>query len=52
VTQGRDRPGAPELETACEHGAVPLVERTDPSLIEQIRQVPSNIPQSLTSICE
>lgn len=44
VTQGRDRPGAPELETACERGDVRLVEITDPSLIEQVRQVSSNIP--------
>ena len=44
VTQGRDRPGAPELATACERGVVGVVEITDPSLIEQIRQVPSDIP--------
>jgi len=44
VTQGRDRPGAPELATACERGDVRVVEITDPSLIEQIRQVPSDIP--------
>jgi uncharacterized protein len=44
VTQGRDRAGAPELATACERGAVRVVEITDPGLIEQIRQVPSDIP--------
>jgi len=44
VTQGRDRPGAPELATACERGDVRVVEITDPRLIEQIRQVPSDIP--------
>jgi predicted nucleic acid-binding protein len=44
VTQGRDRPGAPELETACERGDVRVVEITDPRFIEQVRQVPSNIP--------
>ena len=44
VTRGQDRPGAPELVTACERGAVRVVEITDPSLIEQIRQVPATIP--------
>src|SRR6266446_2318927 len=44
VTQGRDRPGAPELETACERGAVLLVEIANPSLIERVRQVSSDIP--------
>jgi uncharacterized protein len=44
VTQGRERPGAPELATACERGDVRVVEITDPSLIEQIRQVPPDIP--------
>jgi len=44
VTQGRERPGAPELETACERGDVRITEITDPSFIEQIRQVPSDIP--------
>ena len=44
VTQGRDRPGAPELETACKRGDVRLIDITDPSLIEQVRQVPSDIP--------
>jgi predicted nucleic acid-binding protein len=44
VTQGRDRPGAPELATACERGAVRIIELTDLSLIERIRQLPANIP--------
>src|SRR5215471_9783061 len=44
VTQGQDRPGASELETACERGDVRITEITDPSLIEQVRQVPSEIP--------
>jgi predicted nucleic acid-binding protein len=44
VTQGRKRPGAPELATACERGDVRIIEITDPSLIKQVRQVPSNIP--------
>jgi uncharacterized protein len=44
VTQGRERPGAPELETACERGDVRITEITDPSLIEQVRQIPSDIP--------
>jgi predicted nucleic acid-binding protein len=44
VTQGRDRPGASELETAREGGDVRVVEITDPSLIEQVRQIPSDIP--------
>jgi uncharacterized protein len=44
VTQGRDRPGAPELATACECGDVRLVEITDASLIEHVRHVPSDIP--------
>ena len=44
VTQGRDRAGAPELTTACERGDVRVVEITDPSLIEQIRQGPPDIP--------
>jgi predicted nucleic acid-binding protein len=44
VTQGQDRPGAPELASACEGGEVRVVEITDPSLIEQVRQVPSDIP--------
>jgi uncharacterized protein len=44
VTQGRDRAGAPELATACERGTVRVVEITDPSLVEQIRQVPPDIP--------
>ena len=35
VTQGRERPGAPELETACERGDVRVVEITDLSFIEQ-----------------
>jgi hypothetical protein len=43
VTQGRDRPGASELETAREGGDVRVVEITDPSLIEQVRQIPSDI---------
>ena len=43
VTQGRNRPGAPELETACERGDVRLVEITDPSLIEHVRQMPADI---------
>jgi predicted nucleic acid-binding protein len=43
VTQGRDRPGAPELATACARGVVRLVEITDPSLIEQVRQGPDDI---------
>jgi len=44
VTQGRGRPGAPELETARARGDVRVVEITDPSLIEQVRQIPSDIP--------
>jgi len=44
VTQGRGRPGAPELATACERGDVRVAEITDPSLIEQVRQVPADIP--------
>jgi uncharacterized protein len=44
VTQGRDRAGAPELAAACERGDVRVVEITDPSRIEQIRQVPPDIP--------
>jgi uncharacterized protein len=44
VTQGQDRPGAPELASACEGGEVRVVEITDPSLIDQVRQVPSDIP--------
>src|SRR5439155_24274699 len=44
VTQGRDRPGAPELATACDVGDVRVVEITDPSLVERVRQVPSDIP--------
>ena len=44
VTHGRDRAGAPELATACERGTVRVVEITDPSLVEQIRQVPPDIP--------
>ena len=44
VTQGQDRPGASELETACERGHVHVVEITDPTFIEQVRQVPSDIP--------
>jgi uncharacterized protein len=44
VTQGRDRPGAPELATACERGDVRVVEITDPSFIEQVRQMPADIP--------
>ena len=52
VTQGRDRPGALELATACEHGDVHIVEMTDPSLMEQVRQAPAAIPRSLTSTYE
>jgi predicted nucleic acid-binding protein len=44
VTQGRRRPGAPELEAACERGVVRVVEITDPGLIEHVRQVPADIP--------
>ena len=44
VTQGRERPGASELATACERGEVRVVEITDPNLIEQVRQIPSDIP--------
>jgi uncharacterized protein len=44
VTQGRDRPGASELETACERGNIRVLEITDPSFIERVRQVPSDIP--------
>ena len=44
VTQGRDRPGALELATACERGTVRVVEITDPSLIEHVRQVSADIP--------
>ena len=44
ATQGRERLGAPELATACESGDVRLVEITDPSFIEQVRQVPADIP--------
>ncbi len=44
VTQGRERPGAPELATACERGDVRVVEITDTSLIEHVRQVPADLP--------
>jgi predicted nucleic acid-binding protein len=44
VTQGRDRPGVHELETACERGDVRVVEITDLSLIEHVRQMPAAIP--------
>src|SRR5215468_1772046 len=44
VTQGRGRPGASELATACERGQVHVVEITDPSFMEQVRQAPSDIP--------
>jgi predicted nucleic acid-binding protein len=44
VTQCRERAGAPELATACERGDVRVVESTDPSLIEQTRQVPPDVP--------
>jgi predicted nucleic acid-binding protein len=44
VTQGRERPGAPELETACKRGDVRITEITDLSLIEQVQQMPSDIP--------
>jgi len=44
VTQGRDRPSASELATACERGDVRLVDITVPSLIEHVRQLPSDIP--------
>jgi predicted nucleic acid-binding protein len=44
ATQGRDRPGALELTTACERGDICVVDITDPSLIEHVRQVPSVIP--------
>src|SRR5215831_13766407 len=43
VTHGRERSGAPELETACERGDMRITDITDPSLIEQVRQVTSNI---------
>ena len=36
VTQGRGRPGATELATACERGDVRITEIADPSLIEQV----------------
>jgi hypothetical protein len=44
VTQGRDRPGAPELTAMCERGEVRLAEMTDPQLIEQVRQASSGPP--------
>ena len=44
VTQGRERPGAPELETTCERGDVRIVAITNPSFIEQVRQAPSDSP--------
>jgi predicted nucleic acid-binding protein len=43
VTQGRDRPGAAELATACERGDVRITDITDPTFIEQVRQVSSDI---------
>ena len=44
VTHGRGRPGALELATACERGDVRVIEITDLSLIEHIRQMPADIP--------
>ena len=44
VTQDRNRPGTSELETACERGDVRVVEITEASFIEQVRQGPSDIP--------
>jgi hypothetical protein len=44
VTQSRDRSGARELATACAHGDVHVVEITDLSLIEHVRQVPAVRP--------
>ena len=44
VTQGRDRPGAHELNTACERGDVRLVEIADPRLIEYVHQASSGVP--------
>ena len=44
VTQGRDRPGAHELTTACARGDVRLVAVTDPRLIDQVRRMSSDIP--------
>jgi predicted nucleic acid-binding protein len=45
VTQGRDRPGAQELATACESGHVRVVEHSDLHTVDQVRQVQSRIPQ-------
>jgi predicted nucleic acid-binding protein len=44
VIQGRDRPGASELATACKRGNVRIVDSIDPSLIKHVRQVPSHLP--------
>jgi uncharacterized protein len=44
VTQGRDRPGAHELATACAHGDVRLVPISDRGIIAQVRQASSGVP--------
>jgi predicted nucleic acid-binding protein len=44
VTQGRNRPGAHELQLACQHGETHLITITDTQLIAQIRQSPARIP--------
>jgi len=44
VTQERDRHGAPELATACERGEIHVLDITNQSLIEQVRQMPADIP--------
>jgi len=44
VTQGRGRPGASELAAACTDGSVRIVELSDHHLIDQVRHVPSGMP--------
>jgi hypothetical protein len=52
VTQSRDRPGAHELETACERGDVRVVEITDQSPLSKYDRCHPISRRSLTSTCE
>ena len=45
VTQGKDRPGAQELATACESGRVRVMELSDLHTVDQVRHAQTRIPQ-------
>jgi uncharacterized protein len=44
VMQGNNRPGAHELAAAYDHGEVRLAEIKDHTIIDQLRQMPAEVP--------